>query len=74
MLDFRVPFSLELKTPEMHFLKVQKKKKIHPKKHRQKEGVQKPPKKLKTPIKQGPGSSTVKFLAAGNPEKHRGNT
>jgi hypothetical protein len=38
MLDFRVPFSLELKTPEMHFLKVQKKRKIHPKKLLQKGG------------------------------------
>jgi hypothetical protein len=52
MLDFRVPFSLELKTPEMHFLKVQKKRKIHPK-NTSKKGVQKPPKKLKTPVKQG---------------------
>jgi hypothetical protein len=38
MLDFEVAISLRLKFGKMHFLKGQKKRKIHPKKHRQKEG------------------------------------
>jgi hypothetical protein len=66
--DFEVAISLELNPRQMHFLKGQKKKKIHPKNRGPKKGP-KPPKTAKNTVNQGPREQRRKIPARGKCRK-----